>query len=160
MPCIGSIRFKIIISVILESVREHVESHTMKNNRATNPPLQKYATEAQSPPRDKSIFSWLRQRASNKNLHLLDGNSDNFIAANEIIDNFEKDNQYSTSKGEKQIAEVILKEADSDHNGLMSVNELNDLIFGQNNQRIVKKGNYFAFVTTFYPENLTKYKII
>ena len=86
------------------------------------------------PSRGISIFEWMRQLASKGGLNQLDMNDDQIITIQEILTNFEKDNQYTATEGERSIADIIIKEADFDHDGSMTVKELFQLIFGKDSQ--------------------------
>ena len=81
--------------------------------------------------RGVSMFTWLKQKALEKNLQEIDINSDNLITASEIVQGYEKDNQYTATKGEITISEVIVLEADSDGDHKMTIHELYKLIFGE-----------------------------
>ena len=73
--------------------------------------------------------------ASKRGLHQLDVNQDNFVSDVELLNNFEKDNKFTATIGEKKIAEIITKEADFNQDGNMTVGELYGLVLGQNSQR-------------------------
>ena len=89
-----------------------------------------------------SIFTWLKQKALNKDLSSIDDNRDGKITAIELARSFQNDNDYTATPGESTISEVIVREADQrgDGDGKTSTKELYNLIFGSKTQEHVASG--------------------
>ena len=96
-----------------------------------------------------SIFTWLKQKALNKDLSAIDDNGDGKITAIELARSFQNDNDYTATPGESTISEVIVREADQrgDGDGKTSTKELYNLIFGSKIQEHVDPGIVISLQT-------------
>ena len=80
----------------------------------------------------KSIFTWLKDKALNRGIEQLDSNSNGDISPTEILRHYEKENDLMASEGEYNLAHIIHQEADHNQDGRTTVNELYGLLLGKN----------------------------
>ena len=125
MLCLSKHIIFLILNIFLEQ--------QPNNNKqiAFTEPQQKSLGDS-NPSNGKSIFTWLKEKASTRVLEQLDANSDGNVIPLEIIKPYENENEYTATEGENKIAEVIHQEGDRNQDGRMTVSELYMLLLGQN----------------------------
>ena len=79
----------------------------------------------------KSIFTWLKDKALKRGIEELDSNSNGDVSQTEIIQHYQTENDFQASEGENNLAEIIHLEADHNGDGRTTANELYGLLLGK-----------------------------
>ena len=98
--------------------------HTLAHFHFTAPPQPLRTTQ-------KSIFTWMKDKAFKRGIEQLDSNSNGDISPTEIIQHYEKENDFMAREGENNLAEIIHQEADHNQDGRTTANELYGLLLGK-----------------------------
>ena len=80
----------------------------------------------------KSIFTWLKDKALNRGIEKLDSDSNGDVSPTEIIQHYQAENDFQAREGENNLAEIIHQEADHNQDGRTTANELYSLLLGKN----------------------------